>query len=346
MKILHVLQSGHFSGAENVACQIIEMMQSEPNVELAYCSADGDIRDALAKRNIKFFPMKKLCKKELSIVLKEYNPDVIHAHDMRAGAVSAMTARGIRIVSHIHNSDFKSRKISVKSIAYLLSTPKFSNIIWVSKSCFEGYAFHKQLSGKSKILYNVINGDEVNRKALTDINQYDYDLVYIGRLADPKNPLRLISIVKLIKEIKSDVKVGIVGAGDLEDITKQKVAEYNLTENVVFHGFLSNPLKILKSSKIMVMTSDREGLPMVALEAMALGVPIISTPTDGLCDIVKPGITGFLESNESTFAEKALFLISDPEARQRFSNATLEEFFKINDTDNYKGVLNEIYTRK
>lgn len=346
MKILHVLSSNSFSGAENVACQIIEIMQTETGVESAYCSADGSIRDSLQKRGIKFFPMKKLCTKELKRVIGEYAPDVIHAHDMRAGAVSAMAAKGIRIVSHIHNSDFKSRKVSVKSLIYLAATLKFSNIIWVSNSCFEKYFFHKLLAKKSKILYNVIDGDDVISRAAADNGSYNYDIAYVGRLADPKNPLRLMRIVALIKEKKPDVKVAVVGSGDLDDITKQTAKELSINENVVFHGFMSNPLGVLKSSKVMVMTSDREGTPMVSLEAMALGVPIVSTPTDGLCDLVKPGVTGYLESDENAFAKKVLEIITNQTIRENFSKATLQEFARINNIDKYKDVLDNAYGRK
>ena len=57
MKILHVLTSHIFSGAENVVCQIIGMLKDEPNVEMAYCSPDGTIRPALEERDINFLPI-------------------------------------------------------------------------------------------------------------------------------------------------------------------------------------------------------------------------------------------------------------------------------------------------
>ena len=57
MKILHLLQSNRFSGAENVVCQIIRMFENEPNIEMVYCSRDGQIREALNERNINYFKM-------------------------------------------------------------------------------------------------------------------------------------------------------------------------------------------------------------------------------------------------------------------------------------------------
>ena len=92
MKILHVLASNKFSGAENVACQIIKMFSDrEPGIEMAYCSPKGEIEQALNKEKIDYYPLKKLNKRELKRVIKTFKPDIIHAHDMRASFYSAIS---------------------------------------------------------------------------------------------------------------------------------------------------------------------------------------------------------------------------------------------------------------
>lgn len=60
MKILHMLQSDRFSGAENVVCQIITSMRADSDIDFIYCSRDGQIREALAERNITFAPLKEI----------------------------------------------------------------------------------------------------------------------------------------------------------------------------------------------------------------------------------------------------------------------------------------------
>ena len=81
MKVLHVLSTNKYSGAENVVCQIIKMF---PNEEMVYCSPDGDISSQLKDFNVKFLPINKLSYNELKKVVQDFNPDVIHAHDLRA----------------------------------------------------------------------------------------------------------------------------------------------------------------------------------------------------------------------------------------------------------------------
>ena len=67
MRVLHVLSSNMFSGAENVVCQIIDMFKDE--IEMAYCSPNGDIKNSLAERNVQFIPVDKLNLKNLKKVI-------------------------------------------------------------------------------------------------------------------------------------------------------------------------------------------------------------------------------------------------------------------------------------
>jgi len=345
MKILHLLSSNSFSGAENVACQIISLMKKIDGYEMIYCSPDGTIRQTLDERDIRFVPLQRLSIAEVRLALSEQRPDVIHAHDMKASVIAAYVHGNLPVISHIHNSDFCARKLSAKSILYLLGSRNIRSILWVSESCFHSYRFYNFLRQKSQILYNIIDADGVVSKAMQDANEYDYDIVYVGRLAKPKNPMRLIRIIDLVRTRKRDVKVAIVGSGELEHEVHSEVERRGLQNCITFHGFMNNPLKVLACAKVMVMTSDREGLPMAALEAMALGVPIVSTPTDGLVDLVRPGITGYLEWDEKIFSAKVLSLITDAKERAKFSEATAEAFLQINDLKHYGDVLHELYRR-
>ena len=98
MKILHLLQSGHFSGAENVVCQIIGLMKDELDIQMAYCSRDGQIRETLKEREIEYYPIKELTVAEIKRIIREYKPDIIHAHDMRASFVAARACGKITLI--------------------------------------------------------------------------------------------------------------------------------------------------------------------------------------------------------------------------------------------------------
>lgn len=345
-RILHITMSDTFSGAENVACQIISMFRNDSDTEMLYCGVEGPkIRNALQERNIKFVPIKERSPREVARVIRETKPTIIHAHDMKASFYVALTCGKTPFVSHVHNNNVDSRGLSVKSILYYYAAGKAKHIFWVSKSAYEGYAFHEKFKGKSSILYNVINAEEVYRKAAQDKNEYNYDIVYVGRLTPPKNPQRLVEVLTGIEKKYPWMKAAIVGTGDLEAETKQKRRELNAEECIDMLGYSSNPYKIIKSAKIMIMTSRWEGLPMCALEAMALGVPIVSTPTDGLKEIVEDGKTGYLSNKDDVLIARCVDILKNEDLYQRLHQKTLEKAAVILDIKSYKSALDKVYRK-
>lgn len=342
MKVMHVLNSRIYSGAEKVVCQIIKAFRGE--VEMVYCSPDSDIvRQMLAEQDVTFLPMENMSTKELKRVIAEQKPDLIHAHDMRASFYSALCCGSIPLVSHIHNNAYDARGLSPKTIAYLLAGFKAKHILWVSNSSFEGYAFHKLFAKKSSVLYNIIDTEQIFEKKASDENTYDYDMIYVGRLTYQKDPQRLMRLCARLKEAKPDLKVAIVGTGELEDEVKALCSELGIEENVHFLGFQSNPIKMVHDSKAMILTSRWEGTPMCALEAMALGTPVVSTPSDGMKDLIDDGINGYLTDDDAVMAEKLLKIMKDTKHRMVLSENTKRKFAQINDAPQYKQAIWDCY---
>lgn len=345
MKILHILNTNQLSGAENVVCQIVGVFRDVPDVQMIYCSPDGQIRQALLQRNIDYAPISTLSISELKRVIREQHPDVIHAHDMRASFMAVLSCGRIPLVSHIHNNAFDSRGVSLKSVAYLYAAKKAKHIFWVSQSSFEGYRFHRFFEKKSSVLYNIVDMDALYARMRLDTQTYGYDAIYLGRLSYPKNPQRLMNVFRLLKEKKADVKMAVVGTGELEAETKALAEEYGLTGNVDFWGFVANPLKILHDSKVMIMTSRWEGTPMCALEAMSLGVPIVSTPVDGLRDLVVNEENGFLSDNDEELAERIMDIVDNSSLRNQYARNALEKAKIFNDKERYKSRIYDVWCK-
>ncbi len=312
---------------------------------MAYCSIDGEIRNALKEKNILFFPVTVLNKKELKRVIKSFVPDIIHAHDMRAGFVAAQACGSIPLISHIHNNAFNSRKLTIKSIAYLFAAIKAKHIFWVSKSSFSGYFFHQLFRKKSTVLYNVIDIDALYKKMQTDSNNYPYEIVYLGRLTYPKNPERSIDVFERVIDMRPQTRIAIIGTGELDETIRDLIQKKHLSENIDMLGFQSNPFKILYDSKVMIMTSRWEGTPMCALEALSLGVPIVSTAVDGLKDIVKNGESGYLLESNTEIAEHCVLLLQNKDLHDKLSATAEKNARDICDIENYRKSLYRIYQR-
>ena len=336
MKIMHLLTTDRFSGAENVVCQIISLFRSDNRFEMTYCSCDGTIRDILNEKDIKFIPiLGEFSVKNVRQAIKEYKPDLIHAHDMRASYIAARVCGRIPLISHIHNNNFNSRGLSLKSIAYLKAGFKAKHIFWVSNSSFNGYIFHNLLKKKSEVLYNIIDIDSLNLRVELDKNNYDYDVIFLGRLTHQKNPYRFLNICKLLVMEKKDIKIALVGTGEMEIDVLKSSTQMELNRNISFLGFKENPTKILHDSKVMIMTSLWEGTPMCVLEAMALGVPVVSTPVDGIKDLIEDGKNGFLSEDDDILAKRTIECINNKEIHHYLSSNQKKKAYEWNNKDEY-----------
>ena len=93
------------------------------------------------------------------------------------------------------------------------------------------------------------------------------------------------------------------------------------------------------------MTSRWEGTPMCAIEAMILGIPIVSTPTDGLVDLVENGITGILSNDDNKLAESIIEIISNDTMREKISYAAQKTGNNLMDLVKYKNKIEQQYRK-
>lgn len=344
-KVIHLISTDVFSGAENVACQIISYFSNNEEFdEMLYVSKIGKNEESLKQRNISTYALDKFNYKEIKKAINKIKPDVIHAHDIRASIFASLFHKKAKIVSHIHANHENMRKVGAKTILFKLASKNIDKIFWVSQSALDNYIYKNKIMNKSEVLYNVISKEEIVKKIKLDKNKYgNYDLIYLGRLTYQKNPIRLLEIIKKIKNIKSDIKVAIVGSGEFETQVKEYIKQYDLHNQVDFYGFVSNPYKILSCSKMMIMTSRYEGTPMCVLEGQSLGLPVISTPTDGVKDIIINDKNGFLSDKDEKLVDKIIEILNDNNKYKKMSKSSAECFDKYNDIVEYMKKLECTY---
>lgn len=347
IKVLHLISTSIFSGAENVACQIIDSFKNDENFEMVYCSVIKENKPNLISREINYKQLEKFSYNAIRKAINEYNPDIIHAHDIKASLIAAMFKNKKRvIISHVHCNDENMRKMTIKSLLFKLSGKMYKKILWVSKSALEDYKYKKNVIEKSVVLYNVVDSKKVLDFLNKDKNNYSFDAIYLGRLEYVKNPLRLIELINKVKKQKNDFKMAIVGTGTLKDAVIEKIKELGLENNITLFGYVDNPYKILSCSKIMIMTSIYEGTPMVALEAMSLGKPTISTPTDGMIDIITNDVNGYLSDSDEELAEKIIYYTSNDDFLNIINKNVMKINKEINNIDNYFTKVKKVYLEK
>lgn len=347
IKIMHLLQSDRFSGAENVVCQIIDLFNDDSDINMVYVSPDGPIADSLKDRNIPFFGLKKLDYSNVRKAIKIINPDIIHAHDVSAGVIATLVApRKVKIISHMHVNNSNMSKINFKTIIYKMVAKRFEHIFWVSNSSYNSYIFKKSVEKKSSVLFNVMNKKTIIDRSESAELQESFDIIFIGRMQYQKNPDKLLNVFKILKDrYDANFNAAVIGEGPLYEEICKKVEEFGLKKNVSMYGFVKNPMGLLKRAKVMILTSRFEGTPICALEAMALGVPIVSTPTDGMIDLIENGQNGYLYKENEEIAKSLNTLINDPILREKMSTITNEKFKVLMNLEEYKRKLKGEYVK-
>jgi glycosyltransferase involved in cell wall biosynthesis len=130
--------------------------------------------------------------------------------------------------------------------------------------------------------------------------------VIVGRLVPLKGHCFLIKAISLLTKELPDVGLLVVGDGEEEDALKSLVCELGIANRIFFLGLRRDIPDILRMSEVLVLPSSREGLPIVLLEAMAAGLPVVVTPVGGIPEVVVEGKTGFFVSQEPGSIASAL----------------------------------------
>lgn len=195
----------------------------------------------------------------------------------------------------------------------------------------------KTVDGEVRVL--VTDGENMNWYDEKNVN-YDYsngvvntDGVYIsypleneltfvtmGRLSPEKNQAMMIKAFSLVRKSHSSAKLYLIGSGALEHALKELVRQLNLEDSVIFVGQLTNPFRFIEKCQVFVLSSLYEGQPMVLLEAMTLGMKIVSTDIPSCRTVLENGKYGMLiETNTAEGLAEGMEKVVNLESLEPFN---------------------------
>lgn len=334
-KVLHILPSNSFSGAENVVCTIID---NNKLYEMYYCCPRGPIEEILKERNIKYIPLTKKSPKEINKICKENDIDILHAHDYKASFLAGLSGFKGKIISHLHVNWDMNRKWNIYTIAYNFLIKKFSSVIVVSQEIYDTTVFVKKNKSKFKVITNVVDKSRVIKQSEQFITN-KYDLIYVGRISAIKRPEMIIEITKQLKKDFPKIKVCIIGKGELEESCKELIKKYKLDQNIEMLGFKKNPFPYIKNSKIALLPSLHEGLPMSVIECMILKVPVINSGVDGMATLFKDN-KEFICNNIDEYCTRIKSVLNN---KIDLSNKCEDIIKDAVDMESYINKINEVY---
>lgn len=141
----------------------------------------------------------------------------------------------------------------------------------------------------------------------------------VGRLTAIKNHFLFLDAAARVSDSLPEIQFVIVGDGDLRPAVEQYARGLGISERVIFTGWRRDMPGIYADLDLLVISSDNEGTPLSAMEAMASGCPVLATSVGGMPDLIQDGQTGRLvpPRDADAMAEAMLALLGDkPEARR------------------------------
>ena len=152
--------------------------------------------------------------------------------------------------------------------------------------------------------------------------------VFVGRLCPEKDPLRLLRLWRDIVVKHPAWGLDIYGKGELEDAVRMEIGRLGIDDSVILHGHVSAMAEVYGRADMLLLCSRTEGLPMVLIEAMSNGLPVVSTDCPyGPSDIIENGETGLLvpQNDNEAFVEAVSALITDESLRKRMGERAKEK---------------------
>jgi len=260
---------------------------------------------------------------------------LVHCADVPAGSFAALAGRMalVPVICHVRN-----RHIDIpQQDRHLLRA--VSRFAFVSRGAWRAFA-HRVPESRGIVVYDGIevprdnsgNDDAYRRDVRREFDIPDRATI-IGMIARVDRQKDFETLAKAAARVVStapDVRFLIVGGYSVEEIqrrhftqVKQWLAENGVSEYFIFTDFRSDVPRLLRAMDIVVLSTHYEGLPLVLLEAMARGKPVVATDVDGVPELVTDNETGLLfpHQDDSRLAAHIVSLIRDPSLAARLGES-------------------------
>ena len=190
--------------------------------------------------------------------------------------------------------------------------------------------FKGNVKKKSIVIYNPIMMQNHYGEAI-DFAKENL-IVTVGRLEKQKNQELLISAFSVFHKVHPEYKLEILGEGSYRPELEKCITEVGMQDDIMLPGNVTNVFDRIKGAKAFVLTSHYEGMPNALMEAMCLGLPIISTNIAGVTELIQNNTDGILiDSDAGQLADALEKIVSDDGLARKLSEnaAKKRELFDL-----------------
>lgn len=301
---------------------------------------------------------------QLYRLFRHEKPDIVHTHTAKAGFVGRIAAVLARVPIIVHTFHghvlygyfgfFKTHFFRwAERVLALCST----QIIAVSEQCRHDLLEYK-IGGEEKII-TIPLGLELRKFADQSAevrepirNEYGvpHDAFVVGmfaRMVPIKRHEVLFHAIKIVLEQYPDTYFMMVGDGELRRNLELLVNELNITHRMIFCGFRQDQERMFQAVDAVVLTSRNEGLPVVIIEALSSGKPVIATRVGGVPELIKDGVSGYIVEPEdpNSIAQGLIKAVSEPDQTRLMGKVAQEQTLNAFDSQRLIRDMDQLYQR-
>jgi glycosyltransferase involved in cell wall biosynthesis len=288
--------------------------------------------------------------------IARFRPHLLHAHDYKTNLLGVILARFFRIpvVTTLHGYVTRGGRLELYYLADRLALPLMDHVVSVSPDLDRQAGAVRVPASRRSMLENGIDTDDFRRgadvaaaKCRLGLRPEQAVIGAVGRLAPEKGFDVLIRATASLVAKGTDVVLLIAGTGDESDRLRVLAEELGVPDRVRLLGHVGDPRSLFEAMDVFVLSSYREGLPNVLLEAMALEVPVVATRVNGVPRLVRDGENGVLveAGAPDQLAEAMARMLGDRATRDRLARsgrATVVEGYSF---DRRMAKMRRVYER-
>ncbi|NLD09190.1 MAG: glycosyltransferase [Xanthomonadaceae bacterium] len=309
MKILYIITGLGLGGAEKVVADLADQMVLRGHtVKIAFLTGEISVRPKSDK--VEIIPLKLngakdffSASKRYRMLIKEYQPNVVHAHMVHANIFARLNRLFCKIpklicTAHNSNEGGKIRMLAYKLTNFLSdfnsNVSKEASISLIKKGAFTQKNLHT--------IYNGINLTKFTKKPSNSLFSTNdcINFLSVGRFNDQKDYPNLLNAIHTVTATHNNLHFYIAGDGELRSEIEGLIKRLNIEKFVTLLGRRNDIPLLMSQADFFVLSSKHEGLPTVLLEAMACEAFVIATDCGGSKEIM--GNTGLLVPKQNSQA--------------------------------------------
>ncbi len=355
-KLLYIVHSLNVGGTEILVANLAKEFAKDYQVAILALDSIGKIGGDLSNQEISIFCIKRQPGWKLSNflklfkVLRDFSPDLIHAHQYTpfffAAVAKTFLQTKAKIIFTEHGRHYPD-KVSVKrQFVNQLLWKQAASVTAVCAFSAKALENKEKYPGKPLVIYNGINVENLP----SSINlRKDYNLgadailvVYLGTFRTVKNPRLLVEAMAIVVKSNPKVFAIMIGDGEQKETLLELIARFSLESNIILLGELLDVSRYWSNFNFFVQPSLSEAHSLALLEAMSQGLPAIVTNVGGAPEVINNNQNGFLVDSEDVqgLAQRILMLAEDLELQKKLGEQAKkdyqEKFTSAVMLDNYK----------